>query len=91
MTMAEINEGVVTNIFEILPGQESEFPGAVCIDGRPVGIGDAYQDGKFYRGGEQIKTDAEMLAELLSQPDGAEEAMRILRGEEGTGNAADGQ
>lgn len=89
MVMAEINEGVVTNIFEILPGQESEFPGAVCIDDRPVGIGDAYQDGKFYRGGVEVKTDAEMLAEMMAQPDGAAEAMAILKGEEVSADGAE--
>lgn len=82
MTMAEIMEGVVTNIFEILPGQETEFPDAVCIDGRPAGIGDTYSDGKFYRDGEEIKTDAEILAELMAQPDSGAEAMAILKGEE---------
>lgn len=89
MTMAKIEDGLVVNVFEILPGQEGEFPSSVCIDGRPTGIGDRYQNGKFYHGEEECRTDAEILAELLSQPDGAEEAMRILRGEEGTGNATD--
>lgn len=82
MTMAEITEGVVTNIFEILPGQESEFPGAVCIDNRPVGIGDTYTAGKFYRDEEEVKTDAEVLAELMASPDGAAEAVSIIKGEE---------
>lgn len=91
MTMAKIEDGLVVNVFEILPGQEGEFPEAVCIDGRPTGIGDTYENGRFYRDGVECKTDSEMLAELLSQPDGAEEAMRILRGEEGTGNGAYGQ
>lgn len=91
MTMAKIEDGLVVNVFEILPGQEGEFPSAVCIDGRPTGIGDTYENGRFYHDGVECKTDSEMLAELLAQPDGAEEAMRILRGEEGTGNAVDGQ
>lgn len=91
MVMAQIENGVIANIFEIIPGQEGEFPEAVCIDGRPTGIGDTYTDGKFYHDGVECKTDSEMLAELMAQPDGAEEAMRILRGEEVTDNAADGQ
>lgn len=91
MVMAQIENGVVANIFEIIPGQEGEFPEAVCIDGRPTGIGDTYTDGKFYHNGVECKTDSEMLAELLAQPDGAEEAMAIIKGEEVTGNAADGQ
>lgn len=89
MTMAEIMEGVVTNIFEILPGQETEFPDAVCIDGRPAGIGDTYSDGKFYRDGEEIKTDAEILAELMAQPDSGAEAMAILKGEEVSADGAE--
>ena len=91
MVMAQIENGVVANIFEIIPGQEGEFPEALCIDGRPTGIGDTYENGKFYHNGVECKTDGERLAELLSQPDGAAEAMAILRGEEGTGNATDGQ
>lgn len=89
MTMAEIMEGVVTNIFEILPGQEAEFPDAACIDGRPAGIGDTYSDGKFYRDGEEIKTDAEILAELMAQPDSGAEAMAILKGEEVSADGAE--
>ena len=89
MVMAQIENGVIANLFEIIPGQEAEFPDAICIDGRPTGIGDTYTDGKFYHDGVECKTDSEMLAELMAQPDGAEEAMRILRGEEGTGNAVD--
>lgn len=91
MTMAKIEDGLVVNVFEILPGQEGEFPSAVCIDGRPTGIGDTYENGRFYHNGVECKTDSEMLAELLAQPDGAAEAMAIIKGEEVTGNAADGQ
>lgn len=91
MVMAQIENGVVANIFEIIPGQEGEFPEAVCIDGRPTGIGDTYTNGKFYHDGVECKTDGERLAELLAQPDGAAEAMAIIKGEEVTGNAADGQ
>lgn len=91
MVMAQIENGVIANIFEIIPGQEGEFPEAICIDGRPTGIGDTYTDGKFYHDGVECKTDSEMLAELLSQPDGAAEAMAIIKGEEVTGDAADGQ
>lgn len=91
MVMAQIENGVIANIFEIIPGQEGEFPEAVCIDGRPTGIGDTYENGRFYHDGVECKTDGERLAELLSQPDGAAEAMAIIKGEEVTGNAADGQ
>lgn len=91
MVMAQIENGVVVNIFEIIPGQEAEFPDAICIDGRPTGIGDTYENGKFYHDGAECQTDGEILARLLSQPDGAEEAMAILRGEEATADAADGQ
>lgn len=91
MVMAQIENGVIANIFEIIPGQEAEFPEAVCIDGRPTGIGDTYTDGKFYHDGVECKTDSEMLAELMAQPDGAAEAMAIIKGEEVEENATDGQ
>lgn len=91
MVMAQIENGVIVNIFEIIPGQEAEFPDAICIDGRPTGIGDTHENGKFYHDGVECKTDSEILAELLAQPDGAEEAMAIIKGEEVTDDAADGQ
>lgn len=82
MIMAQIENNMVVNVLVIMPGQEEEFPDCVCIDNRPVGIGDEYRDGKFYRDGEEIKTDAEILAELMAQPDSGAEAMAILKGEE---------
>lgn len=65
MIMAQIENGVVVNVLVIMPGQEEEFPGCVCIDNRPVGIGDGYRDGKFYRDGDEILTDTEALYMLL--------------------------
>lgn len=65
MIMAQIENNVVVNVLVIMPGQEEEFRDCVCIDNRPVGIGDEYRDGKFYRDGDEILTDTEALYMLL--------------------------
>lgn len=69
-TMAVITEGVVTNVIwcsDYTPETATrKDPGD-----RPVGIGDTYADGKWYRDGVEILTPLEQaqkeLAELQSQ------------------------
>ena len=63
-TMAQIAGGVVTNILWCSDG-EPETDALVIIADRPVGIGDTYEGGKFYRDGAQVLTPLEAaLAEL---------------------------
>jgi len=50
-TYAVIDNGVVTNLISLCNSNASEFPNAVCIDGRPVAIGDTYSGGAFYHEG----------------------------------------
>lgn len=62
MNYALIDEsGNVTNIIVLLPGNAKDFPNAVPCGEKPVGIGDIYQDGKFYREGEEILSELEAL------------------------------
>lgn len=69
-TMAVIAEGVVTNVIwcsDYTPETATrKDPGD-----RPVGIGDTYADGRWYRDGVEILTPLEQaqkeLAELQSQ------------------------
>lgn len=59
MRYAIITDGTVTNVIELRPSVT--WPGAVALGDRPVGIGDTYQDGKFYRGGQEVLTTQEEI------------------------------
>lgn len=59
MRYAMVTEGKVTNIIEMDKRNEQYFPSAVYTGDRPVGIGDAYTDGKFYRNGKEVLTALE--------------------------------
>ena len=56
MRYAMITGGVVTNIIALNDRNASDFPTAVQLGDRPVGIGDTYADGKFYRDGVEVLT-----------------------------------
>lgn len=59
MRYAMVIEGKVTNIIEIDKRNEQYFPSAVYTGDRPVGIGDTYTNGKFYRDGKEVLTALE--------------------------------
>ena len=59
MRYAMVIEGKVTNIIEMDKRNEQYFPSAVYTGDRPVGIGDTYADGKFYRNGKEVLTALE--------------------------------
>lgn len=59
MRYAMVIEGKVTNIIEMDKRNEQYFPSAVYTGDRPVGIGDTYSDGKFYRDGKEVMTALE--------------------------------
>ena len=61
MRYAVITEGTVTNVITQWETNAGDFPGAVALHDRPVGIGDTYQDGKFYRGGQEVLTAQEEI------------------------------
>lgn len=61
MRYAVITEGAVTNIIALRETNAGDFPGAVALHDRPVGIGDTYSDGKFYRDGEEVLTAQEEI------------------------------
>ena len=76
MTYAKIKNGVVENLVEIAHNAK-DFPDCVAVDDRPVQIGDAYQDGAFYRAGEIVKGPYELLADAEAEN---QEAFAILQG-----------
>lgn len=59
MRYAIVDNGAVTNIIVLNDRNASDFPTAVKLGDRPVGIGDTYTDGKFYRGGVEVLTPME--------------------------------
>ena len=61
MRYAVITEGAVTNIIALRETNAGDFPGAVALHDRPVGIGDTYSEGKFYRDGEEVLTTQEEI------------------------------
>ena len=61
MRYAVITEGTVTNVITLWETNAGDFPGAVALHDRPVGIGDSYQDGKFWRDGEEVLTAQEEI------------------------------
>lgn len=59
MRYAMVTEGKVANIIEMDKRSEQYFPSAVYTGDRPVGIGDTYTGGKFYRDGKEVLTALE--------------------------------
>ena len=57
-TMAVLENGVVVNILWCSDG-EPETDTLIDPEDRPVGIGDTYKDGKWYRDGVEILTPLE--------------------------------
>lgn len=63
MRYAVIAKGTVTNIIALRETNAREFPDAVALHDRPVGIGDTYSEGKFYRDGVEVLTAQEEIAQ----------------------------
>lgn len=59
MNYAVVENGTVTNIIWLYPGNASDFPSAVPCGDFPVAIGDTYDGQDFYRGGERVLTALE--------------------------------
>ena len=64
MRYAWIENGMVSNIIELNGRNAGDFPQAVKLGDRPVGIGDSYTDGKFFRDGKEVLTTDEENALL---------------------------
>lgn len=62
MNYALIENGIVTNLIWLHPGNAADFPGAVPLGDIPAAIGDTYANGVFWRGGVHVLSVAEQLA-----------------------------
>ena len=67
MRYAIVDNGAVTNIIALNDRNASDFPTAVKLGDRPVGIGDTYTDGKFYREGVEVLTPMEQARAEITE------------------------
>lgn len=67
MRYAIVIDGVVFNIISLRDSNAHEFPNAVKLGDRPVGIGDTYENGKFYRDGKEVLTEMERQIEMTTE------------------------
>ena len=74
MNYALIENGVVTNIIWLYPGNAADFPSAVPCRDIPAAIGDTYDGQDFYRGGIKVvsalaaaQQDAEDMQAALAE------------------------
>ena len=67
MRYAMIEGGIVSNIIALNDRNASDFPSAVKLGDRPVGIGDTYADGKFYRDGVEVLTPMEQAQAEMTE------------------------
>lgn len=75
MRYALIEDGIVSNIIWLYPGNDYEFPNAVHIEQLSVSIGDEYINGSFYHNGEKLLTSNEKEQQYyLSYTEGVQEA-----------------
>lgn len=61
MRYAIIQDNIVINIIALRDTNAKDFPGAVALHDRPVGIGDTYSEGKFWRDGVEVLTAQEEI------------------------------
>ena len=67
MRYAIVTDGIVTNIIALNDRNANDFPAAVKLGDRPVGIGDTYTDGKFYRDGVEVLTPMEQAQAEMTE------------------------
>lgn len=61
MRYAIVTGGAVTNVIALREINAGDFPGAVALHDRPVGIGDTYSESKFWRDGKEVLTAQEEI------------------------------
>ena len=67
MRYALIDNGIVNNVIALNDRNASDFPTAVKLGDRPVGIGDTYADGKFYHDGVEVLTPMEQAQAEMTE------------------------
>lgn len=67
MNYAKIKDNMVVNMIELRRAQAGEFPDCIEVGDLPVGIGDTYTDGMFYRDGKEVKTSLQHANEQIGR------------------------
>ena len=67
MRYAIVTDGIVTNVIALNDRNASDFPTAVKLGDRSVGIGDTYTDGKFCRDGKEVLTPMEQAQAEITE------------------------
>lgn len=75
MHYALVENGVVTNLIWLYPGNAADFPSAVPLGDVPAAIGDSYENGVFYRDGNRVLTFSE---EIQKRNQDMAEALALL-------------
>jgi len=75
MNYALIENGIVSNIIWLYPGNAADFPNAVPCGDYAVAIGDTYTEGVFYRDGERMLTPVE---QAQAEQEDMQKALNIL-------------
>ncbi len=61
---AIIENGVVSNVLWGMVYNSDEWPNAIQVNDLAVQIGDSYENGKFYRNGEEVLSRTEEEADM---------------------------
>ena len=61
---AIIENGVVSNVLWGMVYNSDEWPNAIQVNDLAVQIGNSYENGKFYRNGEEVLSRAEEEADM---------------------------
>lgn len=61
---AIVENGVVSNVLWGMVYNSDEWPNAIQVDDLAVQIGDSYENGKFYRNGEEVLSRTEEEADM---------------------------
>ena len=75
-SMAQIVNGRVANMLWYSENTQSD-DNLIDVGDRPVGIGDTYVDGKFYRNGAEVLTELEALRAELADARAALEMLGV--------------
>lgn len=67
MNYALVENSIVANVISLRDSNAHDFPNAVKLGDRPVGIGDTYENSKFYRDGKEVLTELERQIEMTTE------------------------
>ena len=77
MRYAVIEDGIVTNVIILYPGNAADFPDAVRCGDVSVAIGDTYDGQDFYREGARVLSPMEQARKDVEDMQAALEVLGI--------------